>query len=366
MLIYFSPVSWVSFEQRPHKFVRWFHERTGQKVLWIEPYATRLPTWSDLSRFGPGASDDVATVCPNWLELCKPRALPIEPVPWFNKLNRLLWRKLAGVVTNAKSNSRLLVIGKPSELAWQCIKQMPEGLSVVYDCMDDFPSFYSGLSKWSMTRQHKRLVKRSSVVLASSSHLVERCRELGVEPRRAFNGLDRERFKANESSFADRAGSKATFGYIGTMAQWFDWHLIRELALSFPSKKITLIGPVLAKPTVALPANIQLLAPLNHGEALRAMSQFRVGLIPFHLNALTEGVDPIKYYEYRALGLPVLSTNFGEMSNRTQETGCFIANGVEDFLSKASLALSYQQQEDPWHFIEEHSWESRFDTANLL
>ncbi len=46
------------------------------------------------------------------------------------------------------------------------------------------------------------------------------------------------------------------------------------------------------------------------------MAEFDVGLIPFKQNALTAAVDPIKYYEYRALALPVISTDFGEMHER--------------------------------------------------
>ena len=31
-LVYFSPVPWASFAQRPHKFVEWFHARCGAIV----------------------------------------------------------------------------------------------------------------------------------------------------------------------------------------------------------------------------------------------------------------------------------------------------------------------------------------------
>ena len=36
-LVYFSPVPWASYAQRPHKFVEWFHARRVLKVRWVDP-----------------------------------------------------------------------------------------------------------------------------------------------------------------------------------------------------------------------------------------------------------------------------------------------------------------------------------------
>ncbi|KVO05327.1 hypothetical protein WJ70_26980 [Burkholderia ubonensis] len=60
--------------------------------------------------------------------------------------------------------------------------------------------------------------------------------------------------------------------------------------------------------------------------------EFAVGLIPFRLNDLTSGVDPIKFYEYRSLGVPVWSTNFGEMQQR----------GADDGVAKIELGCNWQ------------------------
>lgn len=78
------------------------------------------------------------------------------------------------------------------------------------------------------------------------------------------------------------------------------------------------------------PANIKLLPECSHASAIAAMATFSVGLIPFKLNRLTASVDPIKYYEYRALGLPVLCTRFGEMALRDKEPGVWILDEDSD------------------------------------
>ena len=48
-LLYFAPVPWDSYEQRPHYFARHWLD-LGGAVLWIDPYPSRLPRWNDLRR----------------------------------------------------------------------------------------------------------------------------------------------------------------------------------------------------------------------------------------------------------------------------------------------------------------------------
>ena len=92
------------------------------------------------------------------------------------------------------------------------------------------------------------------------------------------------------------------------------------------------------------------------------MQGFSVGLIPFLKNKLTASVDPIKYYEYFALGLPVLSTRFGEMALRDGRSGVFLVDSKDNLAAQVKNALSYECRiEDINSFRLENSWESRFD-----
>ena len=97
------------------------------------------------------------------------------------------------------------------------------------------------------------------------------------------------------------------------------------------------------------------------------MGDFDVGLIPFKKNSLTASVDPIKYYEYRALGLPVVSTAFGEMLVHGKEQGVFLLNGALDSKAIFDKALHYQADEPTvMLFREQNSWERRFFNAELF
>ncbi len=125
--------------------------------------------------------------------------------------------------------------------------------------------------------------------------------------------------------------SPPVLGYLGCIGHWFDWPLVVRLAEALPQARIELVGPCAVGPPRRLPANVRLLPACKQAEAAEHLARFSAGLIPFRSNALTAGVDPIKYYEYRAAGLPVLSTRFGEMALRGGSDGVYFLDGPGGF-----------------------------------
>lgn len=363
-LVYLSPVPWSSFAQRPHKFVAWFHASNGGDVLWIDPYPTRFPLLSDFHRLGSQGSNENRT-SPPWLRVIRPSALPVEPLPASGLVNAFMWRStLKGIDKFARQNPTLLAIGKPSVLALTVLKQL-NGVKSVYDAMDDFPAFYSGFSRLAMSQRERELVRRVTWVLASSTALKQRWAEVRPDVQLVHNGLDAEVLPVPRSSITDR--EKKVLGYVGTIGPWFDWDWVITLAKARPMDVVRLIGPVFAPALCALPENIELLPPCSHQEALRAMQDFDVGLIPFKKNDLTASVDPIKYYEYRALGLPVISTDFGEMAFRGGEEGTFLSlelQGINNLVQKALLYCA--DIETNRQFIDSNTWEARFAATKII
>lgn len=72
-------------------------------------------------------------------------------------------------------------------------------------------------------------------------------------------------------------------------------------------------------------------------------SQFDAGLIPFLVNELTSGVNPVKYYEYKALDLLVFSTPFGELIRHETEEGTFPIRSRDQFASSVPKALDWSR-----------------------
>jgi glycosyltransferase involved in cell wall biosynthesis len=363
-LIYLSPVPWHSFSQRPHELVRYFHARTGGRVLWVEPYPGRFPTLSDLLTPRPTSGGKECDI-PAWLTMIQPRALPIEPLPFSTTINRLFWGEIESDVDRFAGDSAVLGIGKPTTLALQLLQKKNFGASF-YDAMDNYPAFYRGWSRLAMMNRERKVIKSVSIVLASSSGLEDRLRPQAGDVRLVMNACAADRLPPIPTSAVLGDGERPVIGYVGTIGSWFDWELVIALAKSSPKIEFRLIGPVYVRPP-ALPHNVRLEQALPHTEALHAMTQFNVGLIPFMRNALTACVDPIKYYEYRALGLPVLSSAFGEMAQRRRCDGVYLINRHGNMTKLLSQALaSSTTAENTAHFRMNNSWESRFDRAGIF
>lgn len=314
-LIYLSPVPWNSFTQRPHAFVRAFQKYYSGAVIWVDPYPTRLPVWSDLKN-RPNSIGFEREI-PSWMTVRKPKALPIEPLTAFGFINSFLNRKLMNDLLERVENYSL-VIGKPSRFALDLLMS-GDFERTFYDAMDDFPFFYSGLSRKHMSYVEREVAKNVKKIVVSSTALSKKFSQLGFNSSLVLNGC-----YAAETLSQKNTSDKIVAGYIGTIANWFDWQFVIGLAKSHNQIKVHLYGPIHTKIPADLPGNIKLFPPINHRDVYTVMGGFSVGLIPFKKNELTQCVDPIKYYEYKQCHLPIVSTAFGEMEQRRQEQGVYI------------------------------------------
>lgn len=368
-LVYFSPVPWASFAQRPHRFVEWLHARRGGEVLWVDPYPTRLPQLADFRRVKVGGvratNPTEKGSVPAWLTILRPHSLPIEPLPGAGALNRLLWRDVLQAIDRfVEKGECLLGIGKPSELALQVLARYPAAPSL-YDAMDDFPAFYHGLSRAAMGRCERAVAARVKRISVSSTVLAERFAIYHRKLTRALNACSVDDLPPANALI--KSIGRPILGYVGTIGHWFDWSLVFNLAKANPSMCIRLIGPSYAEPPGLLPCNIELLPSCDHTTAMRHMQEFSVGLIPFKETDLTASVDPIKYYEYRALGLPVLSTRFGEMALRDGDKGVFLIDKHSHLGNQARSAAAYEYKiSEIDEFRKENSWSARFESSGIL
>ncbi len=360
-LIYLSPVPWSSFDQRPQKFVKWYHAEYQGDVLWVDPYPTRLPSLNDLrySR-GPVKTSEKGTR-EHWLDIIVPRAIPIEPLPASITINRLFWKKQLDTIKAFSSRENcVLVAGKPSGMAVEVFKNSAAS-KLIYDAMDEYPEFYSGLSRRALVKTENELVRISHEIWASSTPLFLKWKDRHENVKLIRNGLD---ISSLDRLDEVKGRGHTIFGYVGTVGKWFDWDMIIRIAELVPADTIKIVGPIFSTSKRPLPPNVLLFPPCRHQEAIKWMASFDVGLIPFLSSRLTRSVDPIKYYEYRGLGLPVISTNFGEMTYRQDEEGVYVCSNELDVQISLEQAKKYANNNlKNKSFLMDNSWDQRFRGA---
>jgi hypothetical protein len=343
--------------------VHWLQSALGAEILWVDPYPTRFPRIRDLANL---RRDIVGRAKPKTgdLKVVSPPWLPIEPLPGSIRLLGLLWRKSYRSLKAFVDPATVIVIAKPSHLASDILKRFPSNF-VVFDVMDNFPAFYKGLAKKVMRKNLIDTLRRADFVSFSSTPLQTKYGALAVDSCVVLNAYDPSSLlKHNSQSPTNQKDPRKILGYVGTIAEWFDWDLVREIAVANPDLIVRLIGPVYNEAPFPLPNNIEISGIRSHDQAMAEMHEFDAGLIPFKVNELTEFVDPIKYYEYRAAGLLVFTTDFGEMRSKLPEGGIILISQL------TSLGQISQIFNSPPRRLEEMSdvpcWNSRFSNSTLL
>jgi hypothetical protein len=257
-------------------------------------------------------------------------------------------------------------------LALAAIRRLHPAASF-FDAMDNFPEFHRGLSRRSMRRHEDAVAAEVDLVVASSTFLADKFARRGLRVEKVLNACDTSEFGIRNSepqpvpSALRPPPSAPILGYLGCIGHWFDWPLVNRLAETMPRARIELVGPCAVAPPSRLPANVTLLPACKQSEAGDHLARFSAGLIPFRRNALTAGVDPIKYYDYRAAGLPVLSTRFGEMTLRGGDDGVYFLDQAGGLAEAVSAALVHRcDSAETSRFRRNNNWTSRFRRSDSL
>jgi glycosyltransferase involved in cell wall biosynthesis len=120
---------------------------------------------------------------------------------------------------------------------------------------------------------------------------------------------------------------------------WVDVDLLVDVARAHPEAAIVLIGPVQADlSNLVRLDNVRVLGERPYQEVPGLVAQVDVCLLPFHLNEVTQDVNPIKLYESFCLGKPVVSTGLPEVE--TYRDVAYVAHTPNGFLKGVEQALS--------------------------
>jgi glycosyltransferase involved in cell wall biosynthesis len=244
------------------------------------------------------------------------------------------------------------------------IGRMDESL-VIYDCMDRHAEFRKGRRAERVAKEEIHLLEQAGVVLASSADLLDHCFRHNANAYLVRNGVNPEwlRRRAQESGPGEQLPESdgPTLGYVGTIGPWLDIELLAQVASQLPSAKVVLVGPVETdlSPVSRFP-NVIITGPVPYSAIPGIIDKLDVCLLPFKLNNLTRAVDPIKLYEYAALGKPMVSTPLPEVMDRGDISE---VAGREDFVNAIRGLLSQQPQpavrQRRIRFAEDNSWSVR-------
>ena len=142
----------------------------------------------------------------------------------------------------------------------------------------------------------------------------------------------------------------------------FDFSLIEFLARSRPHWNIILIGSLSITSAIELInklPNVTWHGALQYEVSRQYISRFDVGIVPHLDSDLSRFMNPLKIFVYRALNIPVVSTNVKNISSI--KNGVYVETSYDDFLSRIEKILD---SDNTYHLdasiIESLSWKTRF------
>ena len=263
--------------------------------------------------------------------------------------------------TFTEASVRVLLVEFPHPSFFELLAEAnAQGWITVYDVLDDWEEFHRvGQAVWYDEAFERHLVLGADLVCCVNARLADRIRGLGAtDPCVLGNGL-RPGIARVGSPLPLRRG-EVTVGYFGYLAgAWFDWRLVAEAARARPGWKWYLVGYGGSPSEVDLPENVELLGKRPADELAALAANWDVAVVPFKAGPLAAGADPIKTYEYLAMGLPVVTMGVSPPSGA--EDLVTQASDLAGFLSaiEAHATSTPQQSEDRRRFAATCTWSER-------
>ena len=273
----------------------------------------------------------------------------------INKLDVLIWG-LFFKCLNYKHEYERIVVTHPL-LACYVDKLK---VDIIYDCHDDNSEFYpDGRLKCLIDHEHNRLMKISKLNIFSSEHLLKKFtgnkKSLVIR-----NGHSCDLTKSGLSSKLEKEDIRYNVFYFGTVSEWFDNNLILKIVDQLKDVHVTIIGPC-DSPQIEH-CRVEYIGPMNHQDLMDYSSVADAFIMPFVVNELILGVDPVKLYEYLSFNATVFSVYYPEL-NHFKPLVKFYETHEEaiDLISKERLnrTVGHNYFNDREGFLIKSSWDSR-------
>lgn len=344
-LVYVGFNRWDTIWQRSHHLAQELSR--FYRVLYVDPVAYSLPGY--IRRFlqtdcSQNLLPKVDSVNNSLTVFSPPPLLPFsldnERINYFNHAG-LAWM-LKNVLRRLGMEAPILWITYPTQIV---LVDALAGQLICYDCMDNYAAFYAPNSARARlaNKLEMELLSRSNLVLATSASLQNRL-EVYCSPVHLIRNAVSDHFLTysgqEQKPLPDwPAGYGPVIGYMGTISAWLDFEAILSLAARHPHWRLVFVGPTeISLSSIEFPPNVFFLGSKTYDVLVAYVARFDVALIPFKVNELTLNVNPVKIYEYFALGKSVVATALPELLPFSEI--CYLANGTEAFIRQVEIAVA--------------------------
>ncbi len=350
----------------------------GGVVLCVEPsvlslhtflfYPARIKNWFKREYRFRQVEENIYAFSPLTIEHLL-ASIRFAPLKWINKiLLRLHLRKKLKRLGVLPQNS-IFVFHRP-ELIF--LIGLLNEMGVIYDCQDDNCLTSNMVAiKVAGNRERERLFsEKCTFILTTSQKLFDRMKSYNGNTFLCFNGYSNGIFrKSDRSKLRALDEIRAPIvGYIGNIRDWFDFELLDYIIESRKEWTFVFAGSVRKESKVHFErleekhGNLISIKDVKYENYPQYLQYFDVGIIPFKVNEFMASVNPNKLFEYMAEGVPVVSSDIGDLKTYFKPYVKIAENKVE-FLESLDYVVNLKHEEkmkfaeEISSFGQQYTWE---------
>jgi glycosyltransferase involved in cell wall biosynthesis len=346
--------------------------RQGFRVLYIESIGLRAPNLSgrDLRRIWQRIRRGLSV--PKLVEsnvwVLSPLAIPFRQSSRFVRAINQGWLSLRIRLFMRSLRFDMPLVWTYHPFIRETIAALPHG-PLAYHCVDDL-SAIPGIDSVSFNLEEQRLLADCDVVFVTSLALKTKCERFNPNTHYFSNVADLDHFgRAQQSGpLPDDIADIPTprIGYIGALSDFkVDFALVRGVAMARPQWHWVVIGAEregqhspLVDSLRALP-NVHFLGDKPYADLPDYLRGFDVGTLPTLINDYTRSMFPMKYFEYLAAGVPVVSTPLE--FTKTNQAGLLVADTCDQFVLQVEIQLARGRLTamESDEFVGDNTWAAR-------
>ena len=325
--------------------------RRGHRVLYVDSLGLRVPTASaqDLQRI---LKRLLKALRPprrvrTGLWVWSPIVIPLQRFSAVRAINRaVLGLGLTFWSLLFRIKPQILWTYNPMTVRLLSIERFAH---VVYHCVDAIKA-QPGMPSQQIHEAEIDLLREADVCFATAESLFATCRAVNANSFYFPNVADYTHFATALSQSTTIPADVASMptpriGFVGAISGYkVDFLLLRRMAEVHPEWSIILIGKVgegdpytKIDQLLSLP-NVHFLGPRSYQTLPSYLKSFDVAILPSMRNDYTEGMFPMKFFEYLAGGCPVVSTELPALHHYGGVAR--FADGHDQFVAEVERTLA--------------------------
>ncbi|WP_124940388.1 glycosyltransferase [Vibrio mediterranei] len=316
--------------------------KAGFKVVYVESVGLRSPKVSsslDLDRLMSRACSGLKTIMLGAKEVEK-NIYVVSPLvsPFFKdtKVIKLFNSFLLNFLIKRVVRDERHIIWSYHPYIMNVVKKSNHE-KLIYHCVDDLSSV-PGINEEDFNSNEREFLRHCDHVFVTAPKLQERCESYNPNITYLSNVVDYEHF-SRPLKHGDSNRVKKII-YHGVLSDFkLDLPLLAEIVNDNTQYEFILVGeeregqssPILEE--ISCSKNVKRLGYVAYSDLPEVLAQCDLGILPSQINDYTNSMFPMKFYEFIAAGLPIVSTRLHAISDIESDY-------VEKFASKVEFSVA--------------------------